>query len=135
VNNIAPFIYQPSTTINADTDGPVFKADYYNSCYFILDVTEVGASQWISLLLYGYDPVVDGVAGAAATLLIDSAPQVSSVSTQLGVISQGARLPQSAQFAAPLTVNLPLYWKFRYNVNNANNMTFSIGIVPIRCRE
>jgi hypothetical protein len=133
VHNIPGFIYAASQTINADTDGPIQRSEYYNSCLIVLDITELGASQTLQLQLMVADPVADGVDGSAATLKIDATPAFSSTGTYICAVGL-QEVPLSGQITAAnaMTVNLPLYWLLNYNVTNSNNATFSIGIIPIR---
>lgn len=122
------FVLFPSATITADTATVVVPQGIdFSAAYIVVDVTEVGASQTMTL-------EIETLLGAAAVwqdLDIASAALTATGRVVYTVGLVGGATWNNAQITEFFVVDLPKKWRINMDVFNSANFTASIEIIPI----
>ena len=131
MRNQDAFLLYPSATVTTATTTYTAAVDgeFFASAIIALDVTVRVGSQTITVTVQVYDPASDSWLNADA---FDAATTVVAMYAYfVGAYGAGATGKVSTDLTGTIPMPLPRKWRLKLVTDTEDDVTFSVGVIPL----
>ena len=121
----AGLVIRASSTITANENGTAQIGLPHSGGYLILDITELGVAQTLTITLETRDPI-----SGSWVSITSAGTSHSTEGIQRMCVSLPVCVTAAFQAADRWAVAFPFEWRLKYVLNNGTNATFSVFLLP-----